>query len=105
MTDDSAAPARTTVVLERAGRRVQVEPGSEAERRAHESGFAPIGEAGLPDYAGMTWFALLAVARRLGFRGRTKAEALQFLRQRGLSEVQQSGSDHNSEKLGSDPIF
>jgi hypothetical protein len=35
----------------------------------------------------MTWFALLAAVRRLGFHGRTKAEALEFLRRRGLPEI------------------
>jgi hypothetical protein len=32
----------------------------------------------------MSWFALLAEVRRLGFEGRTKAEALAFLRRQGL---------------------
>ncbi len=85
MSDDRT---RATVVLERAGRRIRAEPGSAAERRALESGFAPA--AGPPDYAGMTWFALLAAVRRLGFQGRTKAEALAFLRRRGLPDDQKT---------------
>jgi len=85
MTDDGP---RATVVLARAGRPVRVEPGSAAERRARETGFVPLRGEGPLDTTGMTWFALLATVRRLGFRGRTKAEALQFLRQRGLLDEQ-----------------
>ena len=78
---------KTTVVLVKAGRRVRVEPGSAADRRARDSGFAPAGGEGPPDIAAMSWFALLAAVRKLGFEGRTKAEALEFLRQRGLLET------------------
>ncbi len=60
--------------------------------RARDSGFAPVGgedpdDGQAPEIAAMSWFALLAAVRKLGFEGRTKAEALEFLRQRGLLET------------------